>query len=142
MRSITDPNQQVDITDAHIEALDVHLTTYITSYLNQGMMASADGTVYGPSELPYVVMLMLNEPMHGTITAGFIGYIIGKKLTVKDTLVNVPRALMLCSVGILRKYEDTDTTIAEFIADIEQSNADYAEEQAKEIPDNVTPILH
>ena len=142
MFTIEDPHsRRPEVTDTHIDVLDVHLTEYITAYLNNGMCASPDGEVYGTENLPYLVMLMMNEPMEGTLSAGFIGYIIGKKLTVRDTRANVPRALMRAGLQILRKYEDTDTQIADFVAGLDEA-VKAGDTSNKEIPDNVTPILH
>ena len=142
MFTIEDPNsRRPEVTDTHIDVLDVHLTEYITAYLKNGMCASPAGEVYGEENLPYLVMLMLNEPMEGTLTAGFIGYIIGKQITIKDARANVPRALMRAGLQILRKYEDTDTQIADFVTALNESVV-AGDTSNKEIPDNVTPILH
>lgn len=142
MFTIEDPNnRRPEVTDTHIDVLDVHVTEFITAYLKNGMCASPDGEVYGVENLPYLVMLMLNEPMEGTLTAGFIGYVLGKQLAVRDLRANVPRALMRAGLQILRKYEDTDTQIADFVADLNTAVI-AGDTSTKEIPDNVTPILH
>lgn len=137
----TDTTQRPEITPEIIDTLATHMTEYLTSYITQDMMADPDGTLFKMDMFPYLIIHMLEEPMDGCISGGFIGYLLGKQLPVKKICGNVPRAQALATMQILEKFPDIPD-VATYLANCKAADVDQQADLTKEIPDNVTPILH
>ena len=81
-------NAKPEITEQHVKVLALHATEYLLEYLGQDMMGDAEGNVFTQKHLPHLLAHMLNEAMTGPITAGFMGYLIGKGINLAETRAN------------------------------------------------------
>lgn len=136
-----DETQKPELTPVIIDVLALHITEYLTAYITQEMMADTDGTLFDMDTFPYLLIHMLEEPMDGCISGGFIGYLLGKQLPVKKICGNVPRAQALATLQILEKHKHRPE-VQTYIDNCKAAQEEYEKELNKEIPDNVTPILH